>query len=81
MYKKEMRFKLPTAVRVTTAILWDVTPSSLVESWQMAAFSTKISANSTSSHVSRRLLLASLKSATLYGNLAQSNMSVNKTDE
>ena len=32
MYIKKIRFKLFTPVRATTAILWDVTPSSLVES-------------------------------------------------
>jgi len=51
MYKKKIRFKLFTAVRVTTSNLWDVTPSSLVESGQMmVAVSSKISANSTRSH-------------------------------
>jgi hypothetical protein len=50
MYTKKMRFRLPTALRVTTANLRVVTPSSLVGSGQMAAISSKISANSTSSH-------------------------------
>ena len=51
MYMKEIRNKLFTAVLVTTAILWDVTPSSLAESGQMVtAIFSKISANSTRSH-------------------------------